>query len=173
MITSLRIKYEGVVPGAPGQSEADFLACLREAWRQVGEYWHHELAPKHFTTAGGSEYGYLPRAGERGAAGKKGFAKSYTGRKLRKMGHTRPLAWSRESEQAVAQSTRVVPSPHGVRIEINAPNLEKRHNYSPINMPAEMTAVSQAERTLLAKLHGDYTERGLRAAARTATTTFS
>jgi hypothetical protein len=124
---------------------------LKEAWYEVGRHWADEMRPKHFTKEGGKEYGYKPRAGE--AAGGKNFWSSYTGRKQKKFGHTKPLVYTGELEQASRQTT-IYPSFKGVRIAL--PGARKANLQNPrssIDMPEELKTVSGREVDQLAKVH--------------------
>jgi hypothetical protein len=172
VITSLRIRYSGAVPGAPGFGVSEFRTVLTGAWMDVGTWWHKEIRPKHFTTAGGTEYGYTPRSGERGSPGRKGFKATYTGRKLKKYGHTRPLELTGESKQATAASYDILPKSDGVRITMNAPRLQFRNRNSSINMADELTRVTSAERALLVRIHNRSMEARLRAVQTQTTKTF-
>ncbi len=121
-------------------------AARREALRIVGETWVEQIAPKHFTNAGAAEYKYTPRSGDKFSG--KEFTRSYQGRKLKTLGHTRPLEKSGKSKRRVMQSrARVVKDT--VRIVINAPALNFRNPFSSINMREEITAVSSADVRLM------------------------
>jgi len=162
----IQITYSGPVPGSQNMRQREWNNVVREAWRQVGLYWVNTYRPKHFTVAGAKEYGYDPRKGERGNLGPKGFKRSYTGRKLAKWGHTRPLVWSGRSEQATraarihATATR---NKSGVEIFMNAPTLNLKNPHSQINMRAEMTRISPRETVELVRLHRRTSEALLRA----------
>lgn len=126
----------------------------RETARTMGQVWASRFRAKHFTNAASSEYGYTPRQGEAGRPGRRGFAQSYTGRKLRIFGHTRPLVKTGESEQQTrsprieATATRAEAK---CRVVMNAPGFNRRYAGSPIDMRKELTTVSQAEGEELAR----------------------
>jgi len=120
----------------------------RAAFYRLGDYWHRKLRQKHFTVAGAREYGYTPRQGEAGTKGARDFWRSYTGRKLRTMGHRRPLVYTGESRdrskaaRIVAKATR---SRTHVAVRMNVPGLNRRYAGSKINMAEELRTISAAE----------------------------
>lgn len=79
---------------------------LRRAWNDIhrdaakfaGIYWHTHFRPLHFKNLATRRYGYQFRQGEN-MQGAKGFRRTYTGQKLRKFGHTRPLVFTGTSER--------------------------------------------------------------------------
>jgi len=151
-----KITYFGAVPGK-SLTAAQMKAMILEAWTIVGERWHRELRPKHFTTAGAREYGYSPRKGDTGNAGSKGFWRSYTGRKQRTFGHTRPLVWSGELEQ-LSRARRIEARAFTTRSRVRvimplASKANWRNPHSQIDMRAELTTVSPGEGEELVALH--------------------
>lgn len=156
------LKYSGPIP--KGLSKRVFNNVLKRAYAGVMRFWHLNFKKKHFTTAGGTEYGYKPRKGERGNPDRKGFDRSYTGRKLRFKGHTRPLVFSGRSMRSAMASNKVVATSKGARAIVNAPALNFRNPHSNIDMRSEMTTVSAAERSVMIRLFNTSVERGLRRA---------
>ena len=173
MFTSLRITTVGAVPGSSQFGEEQFRGMLTNAWRAVGEKWHRDFRPKHFTVEGGKAYGYLPRSGDLRTPGSKAFFRSYQGRKFAKFGHTKPLVWSGTSEQQTATGTSIEPRVDGVRIVMNAPHLEFRNPRSQIDMQDELTRVTAPERAELAEVHNREMDRQLREFGGSETKTFS
>jgi hypothetical protein len=168
MGVEFKIKYTGAVPElllSERRAQGRWNTIRREAWIVAGNYWHREFRPKHFTKAGAREYGYMPRAGESGNTRPK-FAQSYTGRKLKKMGHTRPLVWSGTSEtlskirvvRATATKTK-----SKAEVVLRTPGLNRQHKDSQIPMRDEMTAVSQAEARKLIEVFDNEVGRQLAA----------
>lgn len=125
----------------------------REAARTMGQLWHQRYFPKHFTQAGATEYGYVPRQGMPGRPGPRGFKRSYTGRKLAKYGHTHPLELTGESKERASHPRITATAKRGeakVRVIMNAPGFNRRYPGSPIDMRKELTTVSQREAQELA-----------------------
>lgn len=120
----------------------------RETVRTMAQIWATRFRQKHFTNAASAEYGYTPRQGEPGRPGRRGFRRSYTGRKLAEYGHTRPLVKSGDSEQQtrnpriVATATRAEAKARAI---MNAPGFNRRYAGSPIDMRKELTTVSGRE----------------------------
>jgi len=140
---AFNIKYSGPIPR---HVRARLRRILKEGYQYIGIFWHRHYRAKHFTREAYQEYYYTPRKGE-GKTGK-AFWRSYTGRKQRRFGHTRPLVWSGESERA-SRRRDVRATSKGVKIFIHANKLNFRNPHSNINMREEMTRVSTRERETL------------------------
>lgn len=143
----IRLKYTGAIPGVI--SKANMNRKIKAAWLVAGTWWHKEMRPKHFTKRGAREYGYVPRYGEPGSGRR--FRGSYTGRKLRRFGHTNPLVFTGLSRD-LTRVRDVRNTAKGVRVVMNAPTLNRRPRGGRINMRDEMTRISIAERNQLIRL---------------------
>jgi hypothetical protein len=152
------IKKTGWIAKLP---KSKFNACARQAFREIGMYWHRALRPKHFTHRGATEYGYEPRQGERGSAGGRGFRRTYTGRKLHRYGHTRPLVYTGESERE-SKTARIVATSKRVRVRMKLPRLNWRHESRTKTMREELTMISAAEEKRLLALFTDRLMKGLK-----------
>jgi len=141
-------------------SRRKFNACLREAFRAIGVYWWKHFRSKHFTARGAAEYDYQPRKGEGGNVDEKDFRRSYTGRKLRRFGHTRPLVWTGKSERD-SRTARIVATAKRVRVKMTLPRLNWRHESRRQTMREELTTISAKEETKLRKLFRDVLVIGL------------
>lgn len=103
-------------------------AALTKAWQKVGEFWHNELLPKHFTNAGATEYGYAPRTQKYLDLKKQGykFRRDRLNRKTgeleihsgRRSGVDAPLVWTGDSRHAAKQTRDVKATPHGCTITL-------------------------------------------------------
>jgi hypothetical protein len=122
----------------------------RANWEDTGQSWHREMLPKHFTRAGATEYGYKPRQGERGGETDRGFRRSYTGRKLKVMNHTRPLVWSGEA-QRLTRLRDVRATSKGAKIVLHANKLNWRGPHTDINMADEVRRISAGEAVTLTR----------------------
>lgn len=146
----------------------------RQTALEMGDHWFHNFRAKHFTTAGASEYGYTPRQGERGNAGLKGFRRSYTGRKLRLKGHTRPLVYSGQSENLTkikdVRATATKEEAKG-RVVIHAPTFNRKGKGSRCDMRAEIQTISAPETVILAQVAGSGIARRYKAIRDSQTTT--
>lgn len=145
------LKYEGPTPKIATRKKNEIY---KEGFVAALTIWHAKFSDKHFTNAGATEYRYTPRSGERGS--KRKFKGSYSARKLKKFGHTRPLEFSGESRRRVRASQKIKATSKGGRCILSAPALNFRNPKSPINMREEVTRVSPRERTELAAEFGDY-----------------
>jgi hypothetical protein len=147
----------------------------RLAAMDLAVFWHDNFARKHFTQAGATEYGYAPRKGQPGNPHPKGFTKSYTGRKLKTQGHTRPLVYSGDSYLRVLASRNNVTATATkgaatAKLRLSAPTLNFRNPRSRIDMRAELTTVSPSEANTLGLQAGTYLQARYRALQETETT---
>lgn len=154
-----KIRYKGIV----GMGRREFRnAFIKPMYEELGKYWMRYIRPKHFTNAGASEYGYLPRMGERGSEWRGKFRASYTGRKLKEKGHTRPLEHSGELKRLSGYS-RFSHSYSGMRIMLpRAGKANYRHPNSKIKMQHELTRISRADAHELLRLGNRYLAAKLR-----------
>lgn len=142
-------------------SKRKFNDCVRQAFHEIGMYWWRVLRPKHFTHRGATEYNYEPRVGERWNLGSKGFRASYTGRKLRRFGHTRPLVYTGQSERD-SKIARIVATAKRVRVKMTLSRLNWRHESRRQTMREELTMISKGEKRFILKLFGDRIVAGLK-----------
>jgi hypothetical protein len=142
------LKYSGATPNVIAKV---MRGATKPAYEKAGIFWHREHRPKHFTTKGGSEYNYQARQGERGSG--KAFKRSYTARKLRKYGHTRPMVWSGQSE-AFSRIRDVRSTSKGVRVVMALPRhfFQFRKDLNQPNLAEELSRVSEAEQEQIAKV---------------------
>ncbi len=151
MIGSIEIKQFGPTPE---HTKAAQGTALRGALQAGGIMYHSRFMAKHFTIAGGIEYGYLPRKGQSQGVGSRNFFRSYSGRKQKQKGHQRPLVWSGASEQ-LARIQDVRATRKRARIIQHARGLNRRNPRSEIDMAKEIRTVSAAESTLVVSTVGD------------------
>jgi len=156
-LITFRLKYTGPVPGVNlGLREWNNLK--KEAWRATGVYWHVNILKKHFTKAGGREYGYTPRSGEPGTIAAKHFWWSYTGWKLRETHQTEPLVFTAALGNAGSlrdgcKTAGIYPTGQSVRVTL--PNAQKANLQSPrsnINMRDELTRFSDEDIEVLTEV---------------------
>jgi hypothetical protein len=148
----------------------EWNAIKRDIYEELGVHWHDEFRPKHFTNRGATEYGYTPRQGENMGKDTKGFFRTYTGRKLRKFGHTRPLVKTGVSEK-LCKIRDVRATRNGVRVVIHARTFNRTNPGTQINMREEITAFSDREDRELGRVGNDGIQRQLDQFKRTETTT--
>jgi len=141
MIGEIKIKERGATPGI---LKRELNKLKKVAFESAGIHWHQEIRPKHFTSAGATEYSYAPRSGERGNVGRYGFARTYTGRKLKAYGHTQPLVLTGES-QAMTRIRDVRAASTKVRIVVRARTLNFHRD--------EIVAVSQRDAAAMVKCY--------------------
>lgn len=142
------IKWTGLTP--KGLKRGQFnKEVLKPAYQDLGEYFHAKMLPKRFTIAGGRMLNYDYRSGERPGTSYKAFWKSYTGRKVRKFGHRKPLVWSGETERDATRIRDIRTTSRGVKIVLHARKLNFRNKYSSIFMNEEVRRVSPQEYTEL------------------------
>jgi hypothetical protein len=143
MPASFKIIETGALPWLPKRLLA---RPKKQAYMDMGKYWHAKIRPKHFTIAGAREYKYVKRSLE------------YTRRKL-KFGPARPLVWTGESEQ-LSKSARITATSKGVKVFLNVPTLNRPTKLRRINMREELTSFSERDvRVLTKRLTDSYIRR--------------
>jgi len=158
MIGEIKITERGATPGI---LKRELNKLMKKAFEAAGIHWHQEIRPKHFTSAGAGEYGYAARKGERGNVGTHGFARTYTGRKLKAYGHTQPLVLTGES-QGMTRMRDVRATSKKVRIVLRAPKLNFRNPDSQANPRAELTAVSQRDAAAMVRCYERALDAGIK-----------
>jgi hypothetical protein len=171
MIHAITIHYRGATVNDGSFRRADWVRLMAYAWEQVGRKWHLEMRPKHFTKQGALEYYYEPRQGEQTGTSGKRFWSSYTGRKLKKFGHTLPLVWSGET-RAASGTAKITATSRGVRIAYAG--MPPIHMYKPKTRrrsvqddflyvsPAEITELNRHFQIVLARALRSYNRSSTR-----------
>ncbi len=144
----------------PAVLKKDLNKIIKKVWAATAEHWHRHQRPKHFTTAGGREYGYTPRSGQRGSKRKR-FKGSYTQRKIQKHGHDRPLEFSGTSRQ-LTRIQNIVATSKGATIRMRAPALNFKPKGSAVNMREELTTISAGDLANLKRVANVTFQRELR-----------
>lgn len=85
----------------PRRLRAAYRAASKAAWYETGKLFHTQMRDDRFTAEHGRKAGYAPRRGETPGLTPQEFWRSYTGRKLKKWRHKRPLEWSGETRRKV------------------------------------------------------------------------
>jgi len=137
MLGLVKIKERGPVGRKMASS---FRAALKESWNETGRSFAANNIPRRFTREHAKEANYSPRAGETMPRNSKMFLGSYTGRKIRKFGHSDPFVWSGETRRN-ARSARLTSTGKGVRVSL--PDARKL-NYNP-RYAAEFVRITARE----------------------------
>ena len=134
-----------IVTGWPALSKAELLEIHKKSWVAVGKQWRRKFLRGHFTHAGARKYKYALRQGERTPGGHP-IPRSYTWRKLRQRGHTRPLEfYGREKARAVAND-KVLADTNGLGCDVHLPQgFYRKHPRSKAVMADEIRAVTHDE----------------------------
>jgi hypothetical protein len=148
----------------------DVKDAIRAAMQGMGVHWRRRFLPKHFTHAGAREYGYHPRAGEKGSHRK--YYGSYTHQKLRKMNHTLPLVYSGEMRRQALfglQKVRAIAHRDGeFTVKMRMPNKANyKNSHSRIHPIQELRKVSGMEIVALERFLERQVETNLRLAGAT------
>lgn len=136
-----------------GGAKKEIRASLKKSWENAGRFFHLNLRDKRFTREHALKAGYAPRKGEASGTGSKGFFKSYTGRKLRRFGHTRPLEFTGETRSAM-RAASITSTSNGAKVSYSG---ARKFNYknpfsSPtMNLNAEFRTILPDEAKLIAK----------------------
>ena len=117
----------------------DWSALIKSAWMAVGETWHKQILPKHFTPAGAKEYRYKKRTAK------------YQRRKLRKFGHQDPLVFTGRLRSEVSYRYRVIATAGRgtkgkVKVRLYGPRyLFAYHKGLQVDKADELTRLSRAD----------------------------
>lgn len=100
---------------------------LKNAWREAALYFHTELRERRFSKEHARKAGYAPRKGEESRISQKSFWRSYTGRKLKKFGHTLPLEFTGRTRAAMRAAT-ITATSKGASIKYSGARVFNFHN---------------------------------------------
>lgn len=116
-------------------------SALRKSFEKVGGFWHNDILPKHFTTAGAREYGFQKRD------------KKYMKRKARKFHHQRPNVFSGKMELAIESRVEIRATKKGAKLKMHGPKylFQFRKDFNQPDKAAEITAVSDKDQEAMAK----------------------
>jgi hypothetical protein len=126
-----------------GRRKSEMRDAIRGAMAAAAKEWHQEYYEGHFTAAGATKYGYFKRKGEGLPRGTKAFSRSYHGKKLKHMGHERPLVYTGESYQR-GKVAKIVASSKQAKVVLPS-TFNFKHPKSRINMREEVTRVLPEE----------------------------
>lgn len=143
----LNLKLDRQELGVTGRQ---FQQLKRTTFAAMGREWHAHYRHLHFLEGAFARYGYTRRKGMRQAPGSKGFRSTYTGRKLRKYGHFRPLVFSGDSEQ-LSRLLDLRVSANQARVVLPR-GFNRKNPKSQIDMRAELTRVLQPEADEIAQV---------------------
>ncbi len=135
-------------------SKGAFNRVLKEAMEDAGEFWHREILPKHFTTAGAKEYNYKVRQRIRRRKRQDGStydSPGYEQYKMRKKGHRKPLVWSGDLRRAALSEAAISGTSKGFTVKLTVPNhviYRGRSGRGP-DMRRELTTVSGKDLRLI------------------------
>lgn len=123
----------------------EFREISKRAWQAAGEFWHAEILPRHFEPDAARVYRYQRRS------------RSYEARKLRQVGHRRPLEFSGELRRTVARTRDVRTSGTrggAARIVLRGPRYlyAYRKDLKQPDKAAELKAVSYRDARDLARV---------------------
>ncbi len=137
-------------------SREGWKQAKREAWAEAARFWFDFILPGHFKNSASKRYNYQPRKGEAGNSSPGGFRRSYTGKKLARYGHTKPLVLTGELERVIDRrfDIRVAKSGVGVTLFLHGPKYlhQFRKDHSAPDKAAEITATDKRDRDQLSRL---------------------
>ena len=141
------LKYRGATPKIALRKRNE---VYKHGIQVTLHHWHTHFRLKHFTNAASREYAYTPRKGEPGSG--RAWKGSYTAKKLKKVGHTRPLEYSGESKHRTSSAT-IKATSKGGRCVLNVPALNFKHPKSSVLAREELVRISPAENVKLAQVY--------------------
>ncbi len=119
----------------------EFNRALPALFDEVVFRWHEKYLPKHFDEGAASRYGYQKRS------------RKYNEKKLRKLGHTRELVYSGETQRRLESSIEARSTSRGGRGILRGPKhlYAYRKDYRQPDKAAEVVRLSQDELDDLAR----------------------
>jgi hypothetical protein len=157
----MRFQMREIGP-TPKHIRRELPKLKKYAFRRVATEFHRQTwARKHFTQRGATEYGYEPREGQPGRPHPEGFQRSYTGRKLRKEGHTYPLVYSGRS-RLLARFPRISATSKKATIRIPFPALALQRATAHIDMQEELETISRPDTEDIVKRFQAVVMRGVK-----------
>lgn len=140
MFTSLKMDLRAL--GA-GHRKSVVNRSVKASLSAAALAWHQRYYEGHFTRTGAIKYAYQPRTGQNQPRDSKAFWRSYTGRKLRKVGHADPLKFTGDAyRRGKVASVRATSK----QAKVVLPNkFNWKHPKSRIVMRDELTRVLPGE----------------------------
>lgn len=137
----------GLAP-RPGMKR-EFNEATRDSYAETAFWFHDEKTPNRFTKSHAEQAGYGKRKGENLPRGSRAYRRSYTGRKERVKGHTRPMVLSGDTERDVTRSRpSVTASKNGAILRYpKARKLNYRHPKSRLRPSEEFGRITSQEAT--------------------------
>lgn len=136
---SVEVKLNGI----EGLRKKQVNDAMKRAMEALGKRWRRRYLPLHFGNQASARYGYTPRKGERGSGRR--FKRSYTGRKLAFLGHTRPLEFTGEGKRLALNGPQTVSATRD-KVRIPLPRkFNLRNPKSQVRMADEIRAVTPGE----------------------------
>lgn len=158
-VYTITIRERGTTPR--GFKRA-FGIASKDAWYRAGVLFHSAMRDERFTAEHGRKAGYQPRKGEQSGISQTAFWNSYTGQKLKKWHHKRPLEWSGETRRNVRQANITTTSNGGRVSYAGARKLNFRNPHSTIDMAAEFRKLIPEEIRKLADEYDAALDAGLK-----------
>lgn len=159
MIEFIKIQERGP---APRGMKSIWNQASKTAWLAAIEHFDDHFRDRRFTHAHARAAGYYRRKGELAAPGSKAFRGSYTGRKRRQFGHTRPLEFSGKTRDRLRSGGRRTSTRSGARVTYSQASV---FNFKPpksqIDMAAEFRRLLPEEEMQLAQVYDSRLDREL------------
>jgi hypothetical protein len=139
-----------------------YSAASREAWFATAVQFHTVYRDRRFTNEHALEAGYGRRKGELLARGTKAFQRSYTGRKLRMFGHTRPLEFTGETRNKMRAASISSTRNMGRAAYPGASKFSFKHPKSKIRMHEEFRRILPREASELGEYYDEQLDAKLK-----------
>ncbi len=124
----------------PVRDRRELSEAMKKIFASAGQFWADVLLPKHFTVAGGREYGYAKRSAK------------YMQQKSKNQGHQRPLVRTGVTEFTARGTAKVTSTSNKatIRMQVPAYFVQERKKGRSYDKAREMTAVSAADEKAIA-----------------------
>lgn len=147
MTMIIRVRERGPVPR---RLRKVYTEASKVSWVAAGTWWHVNRRDLRFSVSHGMKAGYEKRKGEQSGMSRRGFFASYTGRKLRRWGHRRPLEFSGETRRLV-RTASITSTSNSTRVAYpGARKFNFRNPRSTIRMADEFRRLTSDEPKMIA-----------------------
>lgn len=140
------------IGGVAALRKSEVNAASKDAFAFIGRMWRAKYLPLHFGDRATQRYGYTKREGADIARSRGKFAtRTYSFKKYRLVGHTRPLEFTGESKQRALSEEKIYATKD--RVIVRLPQaFNRRARDSQVRMADEIRAVRPEEVAHLRRL---------------------
>ena len=156
-----RVQVTVWLRGVSALKKKEVNDILKEGFYLMGRRWRQLYLPLHFGDRATQRYRYTLRSGARFAHNPKRYHRTYSGRKVKFLGHNRPLEFSGEGKRQAMTQEKITATRRSVKIKL-PPKFNWRHPKSEVRMADEIRRVRPDEAAALRKFLAAHIRETLR-----------